>query len=120
MKHWADELPGSIRLGPFDIELAVRNGEGGDLTKNWGEFSSNRQVINIDRTIADTVRFVEVLVHEITHAIYWAYGVEEQDKQERIVLTLARPWLQIYRDNPWLLKWLTKGTRGLMQPGFPH
>lgn len=49
---------------------------------------------------------VDTVLHEVTHAIYWAYVIEDKDEEERIVTTMARAWTQVWRDNPDLLGWL--------------
>ena len=110
MKHWADELPETIRVAAYDIKLELKDTEWSDNGNKWGSFSADDQAICITRTIVNPIRFADTLLHEINHTIYWAHGVKDEDNQERIVGQFSSAWVQIYRDNPWLLKWLIKWT----------
>lgn len=58
-------------------------------------------------------KLVDTLLHEITHAIWWAYGLEDDDKEERIVRTMGAAWAQIWRDNPHLLGWLNEAAKAM-------
>ena len=45
-------------------------------------------------------------MHEINHAIFWAYCIQNEDKEERVVSTMATAWTQIFRDNPKILRFI--------------
>ena len=109
-KHWADELPDTIRVGAFDFKLSIKDAEWDKNSDKWGQFSADDQSIFIARSIVNSVRFIDTLLHEINHAIYWTHGIKDEDNEERIVGQFSSAWVQIYRDNPWLLKWLIKWT----------
>lgn len=61
--------------------------------------------MRIEECLAPT-KMVYTLIHEINHAIYWAYKLDDEDKEERIVSTFATAWTQIYRDNPALMDFI--------------
>lgn len=48
------------------------------------------------------------MLHEILHAIYWVYGVEDEDKEERLVGMMASALTQVWRDNPQVVTWLNE------------
>ena len=58
------------------------------------------------------MKVLDTLLHELNHAVYWAYGMEDEDKEERIVGTMATAWAQIFRDNPEFVAWIAAVTSG--------
>ena len=52
---------------------------------------------------------VDTLLHELFHAI-WSIGQlkEKDQEEERAVAVMASYMTQILRDNPHLVKWITK------------
>ncbi len=98
-------LPQAIKIAAFDIKIEEWKPISASANRRYGEFSSMESNIRIDTSV-NYIKIVDTLLHEISHAIYWAYGMEDEDKEERIVATFATAWTQIYRDNPFLLQWI--------------
>lgn len=69
----------------------------------FGEFSSIEQVIRLQADMPSRFKAVDTFFHEVTHAFYWVYGIDDADKEERAVSVLG-----LHRDNPWLSEWLRK------------
>lgn len=107
-----ERLPDFIRVGPFDFAIlrmdAIRSQEEG----KFGFFSATGGEIAIQAEFAHPTKAADTLVHEIGHAIFWAYGIEDGDKEERVVNVTSSAWCQVYRDNPWLLGWLSEALTG--------
>jgi len=103
-------LEPSIRVGAFDI--SIKDHPNPDRLDEWGNFSSRHQRIEIsfDDLSGFPFKFVDTVLHEISHAIWWAYGLEDDDKEERVVATMASAWVQVYRDNPWLIDFIRTRT----------
>ena len=104
------ELPAAIRVGPFDFAVERMNPHDAASRRLWGQFSLIEQVIRVQVDIPSPIKAVDTVLHEIGHAIYWAYGIEDQDKEERIVAVFGTAWTQVWRDNPALLAWVAKWT----------
>lgn len=103
-------LPESIRVGAFDIAIAKWDGaERAKVGGDFGEYSSATLEIIIAEDIASPLQAVEVFLHEVSHAIVSAYDIHMSDGEERVVSRQGIAWTQIYRDNPWLAGWITKG-----------
>lgn len=51
---------------------------------------------------------LDTLIHEIFHAIFFTYGIEEDDNEERTVAALGTAWVQVLRDNPELRKYIER------------
>jgi hypothetical protein len=103
-----EELPGHIRVGPYDIAIEIWDkfdqvSRGADA-----EFSGGLERIAIG-SVASRMRLADVFIHEVTHAVFWAYDINPSDGEERIVTALGTAWAQIYRDNHWLMDWIRRG-----------
>jgi hypothetical protein len=103
--------PDKIKVACFDITIEDYTHLKATVDQNYGRFSSMEMLINIDPEIKGKIKEVDTLIHEINHAIYWAYGIEDADKEERIVGTFATAWTQVYRDNPELLAFITESLK---------
>ncbi len=97
------KLPNKIKVACFDIEIREWDTKTANMRRCYGEYSADELIIRIDVTQKEQ-RVVETLIHEIIHAIYNLYNINDDDKEERIVSAMSRGWLQVYRDNPDLLK----------------
>ena len=107
------KYPEQLRIGPFDVKIKVIPGDLGDAQKIWGKFSRDLNIITLNGGITDPIRAVEILTHEMIHAVWAIYVIEEnKDDEERIVSTMGVAWAQILRDNPHWIKWVTKTLKG--------
>lgn len=98
-------LPTSVRVAAFDVTIEDWTPIASHAAGRFGEFSNLEMLIRVDSSV-NPMKVLDTLIHEINHAIYWAYGIEDEDKEERIVGTMATAWAQIYRDNPDLLRFI--------------
>jgi hypothetical protein len=101
-----DELPETIRIGGFDFAIVKWPSASAMASNRFGEFSSVEQIIRIQRDFATRYKAADTLLHEITHAIFWVYGIGKDDDEERICAAMGSAWMQIHRDNIWLGGWL--------------
>jgi hypothetical protein len=69
------------------------------------------QTIRIQRHMATPQKAVDTFMHEVLHALYWAYGIRDEDKEERTVGAMSTALMTCYRDNPWLLDWIREALR---------
>lgn len=98
-------MPTSVRVGSYDFIIVQWRHVAAIASERLGEFSSTELVIRVDFRYPPPV-CVGVLLHELHHAIYWAYGLTDSDGEERMCVALGNAWLQIWRDNPELLSWI--------------
>lgn len=92
-----------VKVACFDIHIKSWGQKEAINQNMFGRFACFDQTIYIDEGLSD-IKYVDTLLHELNHAIYWAYGIDDEDKEERIVGTFATAWTQVFRDNPVLLK----------------
>lgn len=100
-------LPRLIRVGAYRYAVTFKKGMG-----RLGETDSNKGTITLQPGqgpdyLADT------LLHEVLHACWWrtfaATGLEfvSQPQEESIIAALTPTLLEVLRDNPVLVKFLT-------------
>ena len=100
-------LPATIRVAGYDMKIArmsIHEAVGRNVV---GEFSGAEQRISLNTTISSPERVVDAFLHEAAHAIWWAYGISDDDKEERVVSTLGTAMMTLHRDNPWLANWIS-------------
>ena len=102
------KLADSVRVGCYDFRIEKWDSHAANASRRYGEFSSIEQVIRIDRNLISRIKAVDTFLHEVSHAIYWTYGIDDSDKEERVCGTLGIAWTQVYRDNRWLPFWIAE------------
>jgi len=96
--------PARIRIAGVDVRLVACDRYIHDETF-YGDWSHPRLEIRYSDQFSRT-HVADTVLHELGHAIYSFYGLQEDDGQERVVSVMATAWTQIYSDNPALLSWL--------------
>ncbi len=103
-----DDLPATVRIGPYDFRIERWSHHQASGNSRYGEFSSIEQTIRFQFDMPSRYKAVDTLFHEICHAFYWACGASDDDKEERLVGMLATAITALHRDNPWLTSWIDK------------
>lgn len=106
-----NKLPGHITVGPFDMEIVRMDACRSHAEESFGQFRAAEQQILIQHDMPTAIKAVDTFIHEVNHAIYWTHNMDDKDEEERIVATMATAWVQIYRANPWLAKWIDESIR---------
>ncbi len=104
-KDLMDALPERIRVGAFDIEIRPWPSREANAIHRFGQFSGNEALIRIHDDMPSAAHHFDTVIHEITHAIWWAANVQDEDREERTVSALSSGWVQVWRDNPRLVRW---------------
>lgn len=99
------KLPNKVKVACFDIDIEDWHHRTATADGNFGTFSPIELKIRID-TSCNPIMICEVLQHEILHAIYWAYVIDDKDNEERIVSVMATALIQVYRDNPDIMDYI--------------
>lgn len=93
-------IPDEIRIGAFDYRITkeekpiIRN------TLMNGIHNGDDLVIQINHTSAPQ-RQVQVVWHEVMHAILSSGGIELSN-EEQVIETMSHGVVQVLRDNPWM------------------
>jgi hypothetical protein len=103
-----EALPASIRVGPFDFGIEKLCAQRAMDKDYFGEFSPCQGRLALQLDMPSAVKAADTLLHEAGHAIYWTYGLADEDDEERVVGTFATAWAQVFRDNGWMLEWIAR------------
>lgn len=80
----------------------------------YGLCSHQDLTIKIEKKFPSEEKRKEVLLHEVIHGVIDMYDIQvPEDKMESLVVVLARGMMQVFQDNPELVKELfnVKATR---------
>ncbi len=99
------KLPDKVKVAGFDITIEDWPPHQANTRDSFGEFTTYDLVIRIDMSVPRT-KILDSFLHEISHVIYWAWKLSDDDKEERYVSAMATAWTQIFRDNPDVLKFI--------------
>lgn len=79
-------------------------------TESFGQCDRQRGIIYVCDQF-DPAVVADTLIHEVLHAIWHEYGMQDDDKEERTVHMMATGLTQLFRDNPALIRYLLRQTR---------
>tara|TARA_Y100000296_G_scaffold84947_1_gene119645 strand:- start:823 stop:1173 length:351 start_codon:yes stop_codon:yes gene_type:complete len=107
-----NKIPIVLKIAAFDI--TVEDLPHGNELNGWGDFSALHQRIRLDKTSLQKLprKYADSFLHETLHAVCWVYGVQDEDKEERVVTTIATGLAQVFRDNPEVLPWIEEKLNG--------
>lgn len=73
---------------------------------NDGTCDLKRQEITISAALDDR-KTLEIVWHEITHAMNWVCGISSRTAEETIARKHGEAWSQFFLDNPKFVRWYT-------------
>jgi len=73
-----------------------------------GDCDDNKCIIRVSKDLIPS-RAWEILMHEIEHALWHFFDLEDGASEEKCVTVMARGRLMIERDNPWLRDYERRG-----------
>lgn len=107
-------LPDSVKVGPHiytveSSEAAVDRVCHKHQRELDGCADHQYQLITISPNGADSYR-KDVFLHEVLHAVITATAMEfeQEDGEERLVGAMSTMLLQVIRDNPEVIRWLSQ------------
>ena len=81
------KLPTVIKVAGLEVQLQSWNPDVANAERCFGKFMDAETKMYVDINQPPT-RIAGVLLHELLHAVYNIYGLEDSDEQERIVHVL--------------------------------
>lgn len=103
------QLPYPVKIGRHIVSFALIHPQEADDAKVWGYYDLGSKRIVLDAGISG-LRAVEVVMHELTHALYHLKSVNPRWGEEKTVTALGLGWAHLLRDNPELLLWIVAHT----------
>lgn len=102
------KLPTKLKVAAFDISVEPLETVQQFAGNRYGDFNEVSQLIRVEKTQDATFKQLDTLIHETFHSIWWAYHLEDSDREERVVATFATGLTQVLRDNPKFLKYINE------------
>lgn len=101
-----------VRIGHLDYNVELMSPQKADAEKADGLFYARDQKICV-RADLPPAQAAGVLIHELIHAMFHAYGLPHNRLTEEDVATkLEGPLASLIRDNPTLIANIAKGLAG--------
>lgn len=75
-----------------------------------GYFHEQDQLIYIDTNKKySNQQVIEALIHELLHAVYYEYCIEDKHNEEETVTRLAKGFCGVLKNNPIIMKLIKEG-----------
>lgn len=105
--HWQG-FPSRLRVGAHDIKVRVVSAASlnadGEIVH--GEYDSMRQTYSFSDAAPSKSSAADTALHEVCHTLLEPLGLDEED-EERVCFVLGGGLVQVLRNNPKLLEWLS-------------
>jgi hypothetical protein len=106
-------LPRRIKIGQYTFRLLVSNPvESSILTDCDGITDFETFRIYLDEKL-HRQRAINVVQHELTHAINWVYGIDDGAAEEHITTQHTNGLIELWVSNPKILSWFNKNLRAM-------
>jgi hypothetical protein len=102
--------PASIRIGPIDFAVDVREDLREDDRALDGQIRYGETTIRLHADLAHQAQ-VQTLLHEVVHGMLTQMGRAKMCKDEELVDALAFSLYQVIRDNPDLVRMIMEKKR---------
>lgn len=99
-----DGFPPSLRIGPFDMAVEVKDKINDD--EDAGVYNHGLSIELRSDQHNSAVFALDTVLHEIGHGIYRTFGLNEASNEEAVVTAMATGWAMVLRDNPAFVNWL--------------
>ena len=105
------DLPGTLRIGTYDLRIERWDTNEANHRSRFGESSMSLQLVKVDCNYGSR-RAAHTLLHEALHCLLREYGQDyrfkDEHDEERLVATPANGLCSMWRDNPELMAFLNK------------
>jgi len=105
MSNLLDGLPKTIRIGPFDIPLIVKDKINDE--DNTGLYTHGVS-LELRANQNNAAYALDTLLHELAHGIYNTFGLCKKSSEESVVTAFAAGFAMVLRDNPELAAWIIR------------
>ena len=103
-------IPKRLKIAGKTVKVELIGLEQAQEEEVWGQFMADEARIQI--CAEHTPEFVlDTLLHEILHACYAYWNMQDHDDEERIVHTMASALQSLYTENANLLKCIQMYTK---------
>lgn len=111
-KELAVKFPKTLKIGYQDVKVTV-DPDTKIPKSDSGQYRDDGFIfLSGEYSLCESTN---LLIHEILHAIYYTYGmrniIENKDREEYIINTMANGLTQVLKDNPAFLEWVKENLK---------
>jgi len=101
------DMPGPVKIGPWVYKVEVWHTHSANSANRFGECERSTRTIRVDNSYGPR-QTAETLLHELLHAIYDTWCVDETDNEERTVRAITLGLSSVFVNNPGLAAWFER------------
>jgi hypothetical protein len=106
-------LPRRIKVGQYTFRVLIGTPEVyADLDGCDGITDFEKFRITLHEGVA-LQRAINVVQHELTHAINWVYGIDDGAQEEHITTQHTNGLIELWMSNPKVVNWFVKNLRAV-------
>lgn len=113
-KH-LERLPKGVKVGGYKFAIELAPPTDGDLEGDYGCTNTDTFRITLNEGMTFQ-KIVNVLWHELNHAIDYAYELEDSSSEEDFASKGATGWMALRIDNPSLDRWINRAIVIMRKP----
>jgi hypothetical protein len=103
-------LPRRMQVGAFVFRVLLESSEHELLAEAFGRCDTDNRRIYV-RQDMDAELALNTVVHELSHAVNWVYGVNDDSTEEQFTGQHTNGLIDLWMRNPRLVLWITKTLR---------
>ena len=106
-------LPRRVKIGQYTFRITITTAKDNDVLEGCDgitDFEAFR--IYLHEGIARQ-RAINVVQHELTHAINWVYGIDDGALEEHITTQHTNGLIELWVSNPKVMNWFVKNLRAM-------
>lgn len=102
-----NDLPTSVKVGRKIYRIENWEPKSAAAERRCGDAAHEIGRIRVDTSFGPA-QAAETLLHEILHAIFYIWSMEDEDNQERTVGAMSNGLATVMRDNPDVFSWIVR------------
>jgi hypothetical protein len=106
-------LPRKVKVGAYTFRIHITTADKNDVLDGCdGITDFSKFHIYLDEHLARQ-RAINVVQHELTHAINWVYGIDDGALEEHITTQHTNGLVELWVSNPKVFNWIAKTLRAV-------
>lgn len=97
----AVKLPKTVKIGHFVFDVLPMGTPEREAANAYGVFESKYLQIRLDMNAPEKI-IIDSFLHEILHGIWWVFGMDDEDNEERTIRVMSTGLATVFADNPGL------------------
>lgn len=106
-------LPRRVKIGQYTFRIVITTADQNDILEGCDGITDFETFkIYLHEHLARQ-RAINVVQHELTHAINWVYGIDDGAEEEHITTQHTNGLIELWVSNPKVVNWFVKNLRAM-------